>query len=146
MSSTPVILYVEDEDSDVLLLRLALEIAGVSSLVTSVSDGEQAISYLSGEGEFDDRSRHPLPQLLLLDLNLPRASGFDVLKWMRNQPRFSSLPVVVYTSSLNAEDCAKARRLGADDYVVKLSDVKEIAAFVRQLNEQWLTKPSAREV
>ncbi len=134
----PTVLYVEDEDSDVLLLRLAFEIADLDALLISASDGQEAISYLAGEGRFADRVCHPLPSLILLDLNLPRESGFDVLEWIRGQNRFVSLPVIVYTSSLNAEDCAKAQRLGASDYVVKFSDVKDIAGFVRSLKGRWL--------
>lgn len=134
----PTVLYVEDEDSDVLLLRLAFEIAGLDALLISAGDGQEAICYLAGEGRFADRICHPLPNLILLDLNLPRQSGFDVLEWIRRQNHFISLPVIVYTSSLNAEDCAKAQRLGANDYVVKFSDVKEIAEFVRNVTSRWL--------
>ena len=70
------VLYVEDEDSDVLLLRLACAQAGVNFDLRSVSDGEQAIDYLAGRGSFTDRAQHPLPDLVLLDLNLPRRAAW----------------------------------------------------------------------
>lgn len=137
-SKKPVVLYVEDEDSDVLLLKLAFEIAGVGFELKTVTDGEKAIEYLAGAGAFRDRTRFPLPDLVLLDLNLPRESGFEVLQWIRQRRSFESLPVIVYTSSLNAEDCARARALGANDYLEKLSDVKEIATFARDFSRRWL--------
>jgi len=135
--SQPVILYVEDEDSDVLLLRLAMELGGVEVVLESVEDGNKAVDYLSGHEPFRDRARYPLPSLVLVDVNLPRGSGFHVLQWIRQQPQFASLPVIIYTSSLNTEDNAKARRLGANDYVVKLSDVYDMAKFVRDLTQRW---------
>jgi CheY-like chemotaxis protein len=79
-----------------------------------------------------------IPDLVILDLNLPRENGFAVLEWLRQQQQFASLPVVVYTSSVDAGDCAKAYRLGANDYVVKLSNLQGIANLARQLNEHWL--------
>ena len=74
--------------------------AGLTNPVHVAVDGAQAIAYLAGNGPFADRNQHPLPALVLLDLNLPKKSGFDVLSWIRQQPQFSSLPVVIYTSSV----------------------------------------------
>src|SRR5512133_648023 len=128
-----VVLYVEDEDSDVLLLRLAFDLAGLKLALKNVSDGEQAMKYLAGSPPFSDRTENPLPKLVLLDLNLPRHSGFEVLQWIRSHECFADLPVIIYTSSLNADDFAKAQRLGANSYTVKLSDVDQIANFARDL-------------
>ena len=102
-------------------------------------DGAQAIDYLAGNGPFADRSQHPLPALVLLDLNLPKKSGFDVLSWIRQQPQFSSLPVMIYTSSVGLIDKDTARLLGATDYFVKRSGVSHIAELARSLAERWLT-------
>jgi CheY-like chemotaxis protein len=139
MISQPAMLYVEDEKSDVLLLRVAFSLARLTIPVHVVVDGAQAIDYLAGNGPFADRSQHPLPALVLLDLNLPKKSGFEVLSWIRQQPQFASLPVVIYTSSVGLIDKDTAQLLGATDYFVKRSGVSDIAELVRSLAERWLT-------
>ena len=101
-------------------------------------DGAEAIDYLAGNGPFADRTQHPLPALVLLDLNLPKKSGFEVLSWVRQQPQFSSLPVVIYTSSVGLIDKDTAQLLGATDYFVKRSGVNQIAELARSLAERWL--------
>src|ERR1700760_2929018 len=85
------ILYAEDEENDIFFFERALETTASACTLKSVPDGEKAIHYLSGQGEFADRSRHPLPTLILLDINMPRKTGFEVLKWIRQQPHFKSL-------------------------------------------------------
>jgi CheY-like chemotaxis protein len=139
MTGQPAILYVEDEKSDVLLLRVAFTRAGLTNPVHIAVDGAEAIDYLAGNGPFADRDQHPLPALVLLDLNLPKKSGFEVLKWIRQQPQFFSLPVVIYTSSVGLIDKDTARMLGATDYFVKRSGVSHIAELARSLAERWLT-------
>ena len=143
MISQPAMLYVEDEKSDVLLLRVAFSLARLTNPVHVAVDGAQAIDYLAGNGPFADRSQHPLPALVLLDLNLPKKSGFEVLSWIRQQPQFSSLPVVIYTSSVGLIDKETAQVFGATDYFVKRSGVSDIAELVRSLAERWLTKSAA---
>jgi CheY-like chemotaxis protein len=132
------VLYVEDEETDVLLLRLTFERAKLLNPVASVADGVKAIEYLAGAGPFADRNRHPVPALVLLDLNLPRVSGFEVLEWVRSQPQFASLPVIIYTSSGREADREKARQLGATDYLVKPSDVNELTQLIVDLSRRWL--------
>ena len=139
MIGQPAILYVEDEASDVLLLRIAFKRANLSNPVHIARDGAEAIDYLAGNGPFADRSQHLLPALVLLDLNLPKKSGFEVLKWIRQQPQFSSLPVVIYTSSVGLIDKETAQLFGATDYFVKRSGVNHIAELARSLAERWLT-------
>jgi CheY-like chemotaxis protein len=106
MISQPAILYVEDEKSDVLLLRVAFTRAGLLNPVHIAMDGAEAIDYLVGNRPFADRNQHPLPALVLLDLNLPKKSGFQVLSWIRQQPQFASLPVVIYTALLILTEAA----------------------------------------
>jgi CheY-like chemotaxis protein len=139
MISQPAILYVEDEPTDVMLLRIAFTRAGLTNPVHVAVDGAQAIDYLAGNGPFADRSQHPLPALVLLDLNLPKKSGFDVLSWIRQQPQLSSLPVVIYTSSVGLIDKDTARLLGATDYFIKRSAVSHIAELARSFAERWLS-------
>ncbi len=131
------ILYAEDEENDVFFLERAFQIARSSHTLNAVPDGEQAIQYLAG-GPFADRTSHPLPALILLDIKMPRKSGLEVLEWIRKQPHLKSLPVLMFTSSSRQEDMDKARLLGADDYLLKPSDPLKLVDFVKSLDERWL--------
>ncbi len=133
------VLYVEDEEFDAMFMRRAFKQAGLEQMLEVVVDGQQAIDYLAGNHPFEDRTKHPLPSLVLLDLNLPLISGFDVLKWMRGQRRLQSLPVVVFSSSARAEDKLKADELGADEYLAKPGSGLEFLGVVQQLQRRWLT-------
>ena len=135
--SAPV-LIVEDSDDEVLLLRRALKVAGVTAPVSVVHDGHAAIEYLSGRGAFADRLQHPLPRLMLLDLKLPRLSGLDVLKWVRAQPGLRRLPVVMLTSSGESRDVMNAYDLGVNSYLVKPSEMKNLQELARRIHEYWL--------
>src|SRR2546427_12037942 len=117
MTNEAPILLAEDDGNDVFLMRCAFEEAGLSNPLLVVRNGEEAISYLSGQGAFADRSKCPWPGLLLLDLKMPLMDGFDVLKWLRR--RRQSLPpllVVVHTASKHESDFQRALELGADAY------------------------------
>ena len=98
------ILLVEDDPNDVALTQLAFEQARFTNPLQVVGDGEQAIAYLAGRAPYADRTRNPWPILVLLDLKLPRASGFEVLTWIRSVPNVRRLPVVVLTSSAQSPD------------------------------------------
>jgi len=136
------VLYVEDEDNDVLLMKLAFKKAGVGNSLHVVTDGRQAIEYLLGRGIFADRAQFPLPRLVLLDLNLPQMDGFSVLEQIRTHSGLKDLRVVIFTSSAEPSDQERARELGADDYAVKPSQLERLGAFVEDLREKWLTSPS----
>lgn len=133
------ILYAEDEANDIILLKRALKTADLPITLATVSDGKLAIDYLAGEGPFADRERHPLPDLILLDIKMPKMSGLEVLEWIRKQPGFESLPVLMFTSSWRAEDMEKARLLGADYYLIKPSEPKGLVDMVKSLHERWLS-------
>jgi CheY-like chemotaxis protein len=94
----PVVLIAEDIENDLVMLRRAFRQASIMAPIQYVTDGEQAIAYLKGEGKFARRDEFPLPDLLLLDLKMPRKSGFDVLEWLRTQPSLRHLRVVVLTT------------------------------------------------
>src|SRR5438876_799725 len=93
------ILLVEDDDNDVVLIQHAFRKAGLREALKVVRSGEQALEYLSGEGDYADRERFPLPFLLLLDLKMPGTNGFEVLQWVRQTSDLKRLLVVVLTSS-----------------------------------------------
>jgi CheY-like chemotaxis protein len=140
------ILHVEDDPNDVLLLERAFRKANVATLLQVVSDGDEAVSYLSGENTYASRSRYPVPALVLLDLKLPRKSGLEVLAWMRGQPLLKRLPVVMLTSSRHPLDINRAYDLGANSYLVKPVGFDALVTMVKQLHEYWLSlneKPSA---
>ena len=131
------ILVAEDNGDDVLLIQRAFTRAKLANPLHFVSDGERAIGYLSGQGAYADRTRHPLPALLLLDLKLPRKSGFEVLEWVRRQPGLSVLPVVVLTSSRESADVQRAYALGANTYLVKPVAFDGLMEMVKSLGLYW---------
>ena len=138
MSKPATVLYVEDEENDALLMQFAFREAGLRHTLKIVGNGQQAIEYLSGNSGFADREAFPLPDLVLLDLNLPRVPGMKVLEWIRQQPQFRTLPVVVYTSSGQPRDWETARRLRASDFIVKASDYGEIIQVAKAIASRWL--------
>ena len=136
------ILYAEDEETDIFFLEHAFERAGSPHALFSVPDGQQAVDYLSGAGRFADRENYPLPSLILLDINMPKKSGLEVLAWIRQQPQFETLPVLMLTSSSHPADMEKARLLAADDYLLKPSDPMELKPLVMSLHTRWLSQSS----
>jgi CheY-like chemotaxis protein len=120
------ILIAEDEDDEAFLLQRALKKASITNPIHRVKNGEQAIEYLSGTGAFADRAEYPLPLLLLLDLNMPRKSGFEVLAWIRAQPSLKALAVDILSGSCREEDIEKALLLGANLYLKKPIAIVEL--------------------
>jgi CheY-like chemotaxis protein len=127
------ILHVEDDPNDTLLLEHACKKAGVIFDLQAVSDGDQAIAYLRGVNDFSDRNKHPLPKLILLDLKMPRLSGFDVLSWLRSEEGLRAVPVVVLTSSNHDADVKRAYALGAKSYLVKPVGFEALVELVKTL-------------
>src|SRR5262245_27131691 len=113
MHSNGVILYVEDEETDAFFVQRAFQQAGVDQRLVIASNGQEGIDYLCGNGGFADRTKHPLPLIVLLDLNMPGVSGLEVLKWIRSTPAVCTLVVIVLTSSNQESDVQRAYRHGA---------------------------------
>jgi CheY-like chemotaxis protein len=132
------VLMVDDSEDDCLLIRRALGKADRLRFIGSVSDGEELVSYLTGKDEYSDRQRFPLPDMLLLDLKMPRKNGFEVLEWLQSQP-FENIVVVVLSGSEQSEDVTKAMTLGAHHYHVKHADSNQRAELIKML-EQYLTR------
>jgi len=103
-----------------------------------VSDGEQAIEYLSGNGEIKDRSLYPFPALVFLDLKLPFKSGHEVLEWIRGEAELDELVVVVLTSSDEPSDIARAYKLGANSYLVKPPSLEQLRDLAKSFKWYWL--------
>ena len=131
------VLLAEDNEDDVFLMRQALRKAGVPLELHPVPDGEVALAYLRGEGAFADRARFPLPAALLLDLNMPRLNGFEVLEALRADPSWDWLPVIVLSASNLPADRRRVQRLHANAYVMKPVRVDELTAFLGAFHA-WL--------
>ena len=132
------VLYVEDEENDVFFMKRAFQEAGIAADLNVARTGKEAMEYLAGEGPFANREQHPLPCAIILDLNLPVMSGFDLLQWAREQDSFKNLPVVIFTSSDQPQDREKARELHADDFVTKPSNPIGLTDFALHFKERWL--------
>ncbi|HSU53969.1 MAG TPA: response regulator [Candidatus Dormibacteraeota bacterium] len=132
------ILHVEDDSNDVLLFEHACRKAGVDCTIRTVEDGDDAMDYLRGKGAFCDRNRYPMPQLILLDLKMPRLNGFEVLELLRSEEQFRSIPIIVLSSSNHAADVRRAYALGANSYLMKPVAFEALVEIVRSLNEYWI--------
>ena len=132
------ILLVEDNADDVLLIRRAFRRGNVGTALTVLGDGDSAVAYLAGEAPYDDRARHPLPQLVLLDLKLPCRSGLEVLEWARARPELRSLVVVVLTSSRESRDIDRAYELGANSFLVKPVEFDGLCELVATMDRYWM--------
>ncbi|HEY9735478.1 MAG TPA: response regulator [Trichocoleus sp.] len=132
------ILLVEDDPGDVFRIQRAFNKANAIAPLEVVTDGEQAIHYLQGQGVYQDRDRYPLPVLMLLDLKLPRYSGFEVLSWLREKSDLRHLPVVVLTSSEYQADIDRAYALGANSYLAKPPDTDTLLEMVKAVGLFWL--------
>jgi CheY-like chemotaxis protein len=146
MPDHAVILLAEDEEDDVLLIQKAFAKADIPNPLHVVWNGQEAISYLKGEGKYSNRDEYPLPELLLLDLKMPRLNGFEVLKWLRAEPSLSSLRVLVLTSSDQIRDVNEAYQLGANSFMVKPSDFEDITQLSRLIEDFWLKASKAPEI
>jgi len=132
-------LYAEDEGDDVFFMHYVWELAGIPNPLIDVKDGQEAIDYLEGKGHFSDREKYPLPCLLLLDLNLPGINGFEVLRWVRQQPELKSLKVVIVSGSNQDTDVETARSLGITDYIVKPASPNRLLEILQEKKADWLS-------
>jgi CheY-like chemotaxis protein len=138
----PKTLVAEDDPNDALLLHWAFKRAGIQATIHFVSDGVEAIDYLRGKQLFEKVASSTLPGMFLLDLEMPRLSGFGVLEWLRKHPHLRPYRVVVFSASQSAVDMAKAVALGADLCLPKTSDPDELAQVVKTLENCFHGRPS----
>ena len=138
IETMPAILLVEDDPNDALIAQRAFKQAGVPHWIIRLPDGEEAIKYLSGKGQYSDRKANPLPVLVLLDLKMPKITGFDVLTWIRTRPELASIPVVILTGSGLERDRAEAQKLGAVGYEIKPVDFNALLNIIHSIGTRWL--------
>jgi len=138
VKNTAPILYADDDDNDVFFLKRAFADAGITNVIEAVADGQQAIDYLAGQGRFSDRARYPLPCLIMLDIQLPRKSGMEVLQWLRQVSGLPCLPVIMFSSSARRDDINNACYLGANSFIVKPPGIEERAQLAKMIKGYWL--------
>jgi CheY-like chemotaxis protein len=146
-SKLPFILLAEDDDNDAFGIELAFHDVGLKKQVWRVADAGEAIAYLTGAGKYRNRAVYPEPSLLLLDLRMTGKDGFELLKWVRSDPRWKNLVAVVLTNSEADSDKQKAYALGANSYLIKPTNFKGFAEMLRVLERYWSINqiPSAPE-
>jgi len=137
MNDKPTILLVEDSENDRFLMRAAFKMAKCDLLLHEVHNGEQALAYLQGDGPYADRMKYPLPTVMLLDLNMPKMNGFDVLVWARAHPVLQHLPITILTASIRGDDVKRSFDLGASSFLVKPSSLDSLSAMMRCLCD-WI--------
>jgi len=145
MSERALILIADDSEDDITVIRKAFQKAFIPNPLYAVKSGEEAIAYFKGEGLYSNRDEYPLPDLLLLDLKMPGIDGFDVLRWIRQQPTLSATRVVVLTGSDHIRDVNQAYQLGANSFMVKPGDFENYMEIGKSLEKYWLRQSKAPE-
>lgn len=138
MAKGPVLL-VEDDPSDARLIQRAFSKLDARVAMIRLTNGDDVVSYLSGEAPYENRTTYPLPCIVLLDIKLPRRSGFEVLQWLRRQPTaVNRLPVVMLTSSRHSVDINRAYDLGANSYLSKPEAASQLEQLATRFQSYWL--------
>lgn len=145
MNTTPILL-VEDSEDNVFLVRRAMHKAGVTARLEVTTSGEQAIEYLRGTNGYSDWHQFPLPSIVLLDLKMPGMDGFDVLKWIRQQPGLKALRVAMLTSSDAPAEIKMAHELGANIFLTKPVQLERLIDIMKTLDEHWLRQAQSPAV
>jgi two-component system response regulator len=138
MDRPPDILVVEDNQDDLDLTLTALRESKLAQNIASARDGEEALDFVFGRGQWAGRDARLLPRLVLLDINLPKVDGIEVVRQLKNDPRTQQIPVVMLTSSSRKADLEASYRAGANSYIVKSVDYEQFLRDVRQSGEYWL--------
>ncbi len=138
------ILLVEDEEGDAMLLRMAFRRNNILNPIQWAQDGLEAMQYLNGEAVYADRKLYPFPEVLILDLKMPRVDGLELLSWLKKHPEFRVIPTIIMTSSRQDPDIEKAYNLGANSYMIKPSSFQELARMVKLIHEYWAASVKPR--
>ena len=131
------VLLVEDDLNDIFLVKRAFKMARMGTALQVVTDGEEALHYLRGEGKYGDREAHPLPRLIVMDISMPRRTGFEVLETIKRDGPLRRIPVVMVSSSDRAEDINRAYELGANAYMVKPMDYRAVEHLFESITHYW---------
>lgn len=142
------VLLVEDDLNDIFLVKRAFKRADIRNPLQVVTDGEEAIHYLSGDGKYADRNTYPLPRLVVMDIKMPRRTGFEVLEWIKHDGTLKRIPVIIVSSSDQAQDINRAYELGANAYMIKPMDFRSVEHLFQSITHYWgleCAKPELQE-
>jgi two-component system response regulator len=139
---TPTILVVDDDPADQFLIQEAMKAANLNYNLRLVSDGDEALDYLFGRGRYANRLQSPRPDLILLDLNMPRFSGRQVARELKSNPYLKKIPVIVLTMSGQEDDVEELYGIGVNSYVQKPANFDEFIATLKDLSSYWLERAS----
>jgi two-component system response regulator len=142
MHKSRTVLLVENNPDDADLAQLAFEKQGIRHSLVVVSDGREAMNYLMGKGQYAERQRFPMPELVLLDLGMPGVSGFEILKMMRREAQLKDLPVTVFSGSDYLNDVNRAYLFGANSFLAKPIEFVKFAAAIKEAVEFWVDRES----
>ena len=131
------VLLVEDDLNDIFLVKRAFKMAQVRNPLQVVTDGQEAIAYLRGDGKYGERGIYPWPKLIVMDIKMPRKTGFEVLDWVRHSSGLRRIPIVIVSSSDNPDDINRAYELGANAYMVKPVDFKAVEHLFESITQYW---------
>ena len=142
-----VFLVAEDNPNDLELLMHSVRNSGLRVDVKVATDGEEAIEYLLGKGKFADRANYPFPDVVVLDLKMPRIDGLQVLRWLRQHPQFADLPTIMLSGSGLEKDVQEAYKLGVSTYFTKPYNLEQLREVVKVMIDYWSRseRPSLRE-
>jgi len=132
------ILLVEDDLNDIFLVKRAFKMAQIQNPLQVVTDGQEAISYLRGEGKYENRELYPLPKLIVMDIKMPRRTGFEVLEWVKGDGKpLRRIPIVIVSSSDNPADINLAYELGANAYMIKPVEFRAVEHLFESITHYW---------
>lgn len=143
MNTANTILIVDDSDDDAVLLKLALQKAGVVNPTMVVQNGAEAVSYFKGEAAFADRERFPLPSILLLDLKMPGFDGFELMDWLQQQPDRKSTLIFIVAGDWEMRGLDRAYRMGAHYFLIKPCKPQDVINLVKSFPGPWMISPPA---
>jgi CheY-like chemotaxis protein len=142
-TGTPIpILHVEDDENDIYLVRHVFKRGAPRAVLHVAHDGEEAVAYLAGHAPFQDRSRFPLPRLVLMDLKLPKKTGFEVIQWVNARPALKDIPLYILSSSSEKVDLDRATEAGVTGYLVKPGSLDELANVLSEIFDYVRNAPN----
>jgi CheY-like chemotaxis protein len=131
------VLLVEDDLNDIFLVKRAFKMAQIQNPLQVVTDGEEAIHYLQGEGRYADREAYPLPRLIVMDIKMPGRTGFEVLEWAKQDRLLRRIPIIIVSASDNPADINRSYDSGANAYMVKPVDFHKVEHLFHSITHYW---------
>jgi CheY-like chemotaxis protein len=140
------VLLVEDDLNDIFLVKRAFKMAQLPTPLQVVTDGQEAISYVRGEGKYADRETYPLPHLIVMDIKMPRKDGFEVLEWVKSSATLRRIPVVIVSASGNPSDINRSYELGANAYMIKPVNFRAVERLFSSITHYWAVECAKPEL